>query len=180
MFGYFPTPSAWGGLANYEIRVHSVILTPGGRGASIGASCTDSAELALVGGGGEVVPGANMARTTWVQVRDAPPIWATSTGGNPYPDLNVDLRSFAICASGLTTAERSTQQRMPPNSYGSATATCPAGSVMVGGGGGDMITRSSKLTDSFPSSNNSWTVYTRIGEPDVFESILEAVVVCAS
>jgi hypothetical protein len=51
--------------------------------------------------------------------------------------------------------------RLPPYGFGSSTATCPAGTVPLGGGESNTSAGNFVLTDSYPTGANSWTVYVK-------------------
>ncbi|WP_214321823.1 hypothetical protein [Nonomuraea sediminis] len=67
--------------------------------------------------------------------------------------------------------------------YTSATAECPAGTVLYGGGGGSHHPRSEPgmtITDSYRSGENAWTVYSRSHPANHAQGILHSTVICGS
>jgi hypothetical protein len=76
---------------------------------------------------------------------------ASTTGAKP-----ANLGSYTVVR---------TDSSVPANGFSSATATCPAGSVVLGGGesNGD-FTGGVLLTDSLPSGNNAWVAWVRNNE----------------
>jgi hypothetical protein len=57
--------------------------------------------------------------------------------------------------------------RLPPFGFGSSTATCPAGTVPLGGGESNSSAGDLVLTDSYPTGANSWTVYVKNQANDI-------------
>lgn len=79
--------------------------------------------------------------------------------GAPAAGTTSNLGTYRI-ATGPTI-------RIPPYGFQSSTATCPAGTVPLGGGESNSAGGTMLLTDSYPTGVNSWTVYVKNTANDI-------------
>ena len=85
-----------------------------------------------------------------------PMSWTTAAGySGQAPGLDT-VTSYAMCATGVTSATTVVVASAPANTLGPVTAPCPEGTSLVGGGGGYTsfpvgFSNNTKLYDSFPS-----------------------------
>jgi hypothetical protein len=105
----------------------------------------------VTSGMGPSTPSGNLVPTNTTD----PESWATTAsyagqagGGSPSIDT-----SYAMCSSGVTSATETVVASTAVNSLGPITAVCPAGTSLVGGGGGYTVADNdnTKIFDSFPS-----------------------------
>lgn len=132
------------------------------------ASCPTG--TTLVGGGDQLTnaSGANVANDGAVTEGTMPsdasgnaltagatnPAWWTATGGYSGQAPGTDsVTSFAMCSTAVTSA--TVIEVTAVAGLGPATAVCPTGTTLVGGGGFTMFNNSNntKLVDSYPSDN---------------------------
>jgi len=71
----------------------------------------------------------------------------------------------------------------PPNTAVTSTATCPAGSVLLGGGftvGGDALTLMATVTESRPLNTSTWTATARNYATAATSFSIQAYAVCSA
>lgn len=90
------------------------------------------------------------------------------------------FQSIAVCGTGLDRYEivSGNGVLVPKGGYVSASATCPAGTVALGGGGRTSGGTDLVFTDSYPSSAGAWTIFARSRNTGSFDDYATAVVVC--
>jgi hypothetical protein len=139
---------------------------------SVTATATCPAGSTLVGGGDALTRGSapvtnDGSVTLGVYPSDSagarsatgaitPMSWTAAAGySGQAPGLDT-VTSYAVCATGVTSATTVQVVSAGMNSLGPVTAPCPAGTSLVGGGGGYTafptgVSNNTKLYDSFPS-----------------------------
>lgn len=152
-----------GGLGNYEIRSISAPIPPGENNARVSLDCNRFSKSTL-GGGGSVTPGVGIGNTS-LGTSGVYVFQATYANRNPYPET-AQVQTYVVCATGVAAAIKAEGYAdVLGNDYAPVTATCPAGRILLGGGGWGAWEDDSILTDSFPASANSWTVYFKNPHP---------------
>jgi hypothetical protein len=137
---------------------------PGGQEVVGGGVSTDSNAADI----GEMTPGENpftQLYTSWFTE-------VTNTG-----TTSADATSQEICASGINNySEWQAYTPVAPGAYTTVSQDCPAGSMVVGGGGdgGSPF----RFTDSFPSSNG-WRIWAA-NSFDTATDELVAVAICGN
>jgi hypothetical protein len=148
-----------GGLEDYLFTEGPHVFTGPGEPGVTSASCTDGR---VVTGGG-IWPVPNTVSINTLLPGDTGVAWANyfvNTGSQ-----TVDAWPYAVCVKGLQNHRVVRSDLVPFSSpgYGSATATCPADSpTMVGGGVFSSVSGNQiAVTDFFPLSEKTWMVYVR-------------------
>ncbi|MFI6538640.1 hypothetical protein ACIBHY_39740 [Nonomuraea sp. NPDC050547] len=151
------------GLTAYrQVFGSAVSVTPNGGQESASVDCP--AGMRILGGGQWIsgplnvsvdasLPGSDSVGDDWfIRVR------------NHNTEI-IGIQPIAICGSGPTIQIVSGGSAVvAPGEYKPATATCPAGTTLLGGGGGGVwydTYQGVALTDSYRSGEGSWTVYAR-------------------
>jgi hypothetical protein len=148
-----------GGLEDYLFTEGPHVFTGSGQFGVAGASCTDGRVMT----GGGIWPVPNTITINTLLPYEGGAGWANyfvNTGSQ-----TVDAWPYAVCVRGLQ-GHRVVRGDLVPFSspgYHSATATCPADTPTVVGGGAYSSVSGNQIaiTDSFPLSENSWMVFVR-------------------
>ncbi|MFI9560951.1 hypothetical protein [Nonomuraea endophytica] len=151
------------GLTAYQqVYGSAVSVTPDGGPATASATCP--AGMRILGGGQWISGPLNVSVDASLPLSDS--------GGDDWfirvRNHNAEIigiQPIAICGSGLTTQIVSGAGAvLAPGEYKPATATCPAGTTLLGGGGGGVwyeVHQGVTITDSYRSAQDSWTIYAR-------------------
>jgi hypothetical protein len=84
----------------------------------------------------------------------------SSNGGSDPVTQTLSVTPYVVCGGGMTISHAATPATSI-SGYGASTATCPAGTNVVGGGlwTPNPSDAAGQITDSFPSSSNQWTIW---------------------
>jgi hypothetical protein len=202
-------PAAVAATPTVSIQSVGVNMTATTTFSAANATATCPAGTTLVGGGDELTrAGAPVPNDGAVTLGIYPsnssgtqsttgtvnPLSWTATGGYSGQAPGTDtVTSYAMCATGVTSATEVEVAATAAGSLGPVTAVCPSGTSLVGGGGGytAFITgTNAKIYDSYPSDSagdlptsgssnpTSWTVQ---GNSNALTGpALKAIALCAT
>jgi hypothetical protein len=166
--------------------------------ASPGATYTNGLKINGIGPGDPT----DVAKGTWNGV-STPPTWTALGGFGGQSDANDDVTASAICATGGPSSTTAVVASVvgtttnPAAGFGPVTATCPAGTSLLSGGGNAVPVADGSLKPiaSYPSDSaghpvaagtmnpDSWSVFSRNssagGPTDGFAPTTTAYALCA-
>ncbi len=162
------------------------LVTSGFENNGLGTAAVDCPAGTVVWGGGVVNSSSNLGVNVWESLPENPSvsdpgIWYWLGGANDQPDVLDPLAADAACADQPEkySIQYSPIVSIPPLTHGTATATCPKGTVALGGGGMGGY-QPVTLGDSFPTKAgklSAWTVSVNNSLTEA-SGMAEAAVVC--
>lgn len=156
------------GLGSYTQAVAKELIAPGARSGPV-ASCAPG--QLLLGGGGSV--------DTY---RNAMNAYAYGQSGWRYVMQNRDsvarsATAQATCGSGVTTQGRTVDYvYVPAGGIGSSIVSCPAGTSILSGGGGEF--ENLWTIDSYPEGN-AWRIFVR-NTDTTRSSLVRSIAICGN